>query len=74
MNNYGKEESVLQYLGGDDGAGFCVGEGVMVVGKDVSAVSGDGVELVVWKMWKCSARGLSGTEERAVGVGHVIVR
>ena len=54
------------------GAGFGVGQGVMVVAQVEAAVGGDGVQLVVGQMGQEPAGSLQGVEKHVVGVGHLI--
>lgn len=55
------------------GAGFCVGEGVVVVFEDVAAGGGDGVELVVGEAAaEVASGGGEGVVELVVGVVHLV--
>ena len=58
-------------MNGDAGAGFGVGEGVVVVGEVVAAGGGDGLELVVGKAAaEVAAGGGQGGEELIVRAVH----
>ena len=57
---------------GDGGAGFGIGEGVVVVFEVVAAGCGDGVQLVIFEVAEPAARGLQGAAEAIVGPIHLI--
>ena len=62
----------LQYLPGYPGAGFGIGEGVVVVLHAEAAGLGDGLELVVGQAGELAARGAKGVVEIIVGIVHPI--
>ena len=62
----------LQQFSGYPGAGFGVGEGVVVVLQVIAAEGGDGVQLVVGCMGEDAAGGLAGAVETVAGIVHLI--
>ena len=63
---------MLQYFPCYPGAGFGIGEGVVVVLHAEAAGGGDGLELVVGQTGELAAGDTKGVEELIVGIVHPI--
>jgi len=62
----------LQDFPGDPGAGFCIGEGVMVVFEMITTEFRDGMQLMVLCLWECLARSDAGAVERIIRIVHLV--
>jgi hypothetical protein len=63
--------SFLQNSKGNDCAGFCISKGMMMIVEIKSAVSGNGVKLMIRKQFtKCSAGCAASAKKCIVRIGH----